>query len=109
MPTYSDVHQQKQSPLNRIPKEIRDLIFQYALTDDGVPLPNCDNVFRRGLKGYIPRVDSACTLLQTCKAVYIEAYRLPMQLNGYFEYRGSYGYYWNCPSRPHFARIIPVN
>ncbi|KAJ4360714.1 uncharacterized protein N0V89_001281 [Didymosphaeria variabile] len=82
LPAFSEVEQQKQSPLYRIPKEIRDLIFEYALTDDGAPSPNSDNVFRRSAKGEISEVDSACSLLQTCKAVYLEAYRLPMQLNG---------------------------
>jgi hypothetical protein len=67
-----------------LPKEIRDLVWEYALTDDGVPAPDCDNVFRRerGTGADIAKADVSCALLQTCKAVYLETYRLPMLLNG---------------------------
>ncbi|PVI02297.1 hypothetical protein DM02DRAFT_670600 [Periconia macrospinosa] len=112
LPPYSEVPQ-KQSQLYTIPKEIRDLIFEYALTDDGVPSFNCDNVFRRSTKGTIAKIDCACALLQTCKAVYLEAYRLPMLLNGYFAYRTKlyYGRHdgsrFNSPSRPDLGRIAP--
>lgn len=65
-----------------LPKEIRDLIFEYALANDSVPSKDSDNGFRRNMRVYIPKANSACSLLQTCKAVYLEAYRLPMQVNG---------------------------
>lgn len=82
---FSDANQQKQSPLYGIlPKEIRDLVFEYALADDGIPAPDSDNVFRRerGVATAIAPIDIACALLRTCKAVYLETYRLPMLLNG---------------------------
>ena len=82
---FSNVQQQEQSPLYGVlPKEIRDMIWEYALVDDGVPSPDRGNIFRRlaGTKADMVKVDSACALLQTCKAVYLETYRLPMLLNG---------------------------
>ena len=82
LPSFPNINQQKQSRLYIIPKEIRDLIFEYAFVDDGAPSFNCDNEFRRSTTGTIPRVKCGCTLLQTCKAVYLEAYRLPFLLNG---------------------------
>jgi hypothetical protein len=84
LPPFSNVDQQKQSRLYNIPVEIRNLIFQFAFADDGAPSLNCDNEFRRSTLGTIPSVTCACAFLQTCKAVYLEAYRLPMLLNGTF-------------------------
>lgn len=85
LPPYSEVGQQVQSPLYGVlPKEIRYLIFEFALADDGALAPDCDNLFRRecGTDDDVAESDVACTLLQTCRAVYQEAYRLPMQVNG---------------------------
>ena len=85
LPPFSNVLQQEQSPLYGVlPKEIRDMVWEYALVDDGVLSPDRDNISRRmpGTKADMVKVDSACALLQTCKAVYLETYRLPMLLNG---------------------------
>jgi hypothetical protein len=85
LPSSSKVEQQSQCPLYGVlPKEIRDLVWEYALADDGAPAPDCDNVFRRecGADADVTKVDVACALLQTCKVVYLETYRLPMLLNG---------------------------
>lgn len=85
LPAFTDVNQQKQCPFYGIlPKEIRDLVFEYALSDDGAPMPNSENKLRReaGVASDVARIDIACALLQTCKAVYLEAYRLPLLLNG---------------------------
>ncbi|KAF1971619.1 hypothetical protein BU23DRAFT_600169 [Bimuria novae-zelandiae CBS 107.79] len=96
LPSFSDVHQQKQSPLyNVFPKEIRDLVFEYALADNGVPSPTWDT-------GDVATNDAAVALLQTCKAVYLEAYRLPMLLNGFF-----YALNYNVPTRPALSRLGP--
>ncbi|KAJ4292799.1 hypothetical protein N0V90_009462 [Kalmusia sp. IMI 367209] len=113
LPSFADVHQQKQSPLYAVlPKEIRDLVWEYALADDGAPSADSDNGFRRerGIGAAVAKVDSACALLQTCKAVYLETYRLPMLLNGYLAYRinnfrGGYRIY--SPSRPDLEHIAP--
>ncbi|PVH92211.1 hypothetical protein DM02DRAFT_576098 [Periconia macrospinosa] len=113
LPPFSSINQQKQSQLYNIPMEIRNLIFQFAFTDDGAPPFNCDNEFRRSTSGTIPSVTCACALLQTCKAVYLEAYRLPMLLNGYLAYRTILYYgrpdgsQFNSPSRPDLERIAP--
>lgn len=85
LPPYSELQQQNQCPLYGVlPNEIRVLIFEFALADDGALTAGCDNVFRRecGTDADVAKTDVACALLQTCKAVYVEAYRLPMQLNG---------------------------
>ena len=85
LPPHSDVHQQEQSPLYSVlPNEIRGLLWEFALADDGMPAPNSGEAHMRIRRdrGDEARVDSACTLLQTCKAVYLETYRLPMLLNG---------------------------
>jgi len=85
LPPFSDVQQQWQCPLyGTLPKEVRDMVWEYALTDSRALLPYCENVFRRqrGSKVDFARVGSACALLQTCKAIYLETYCLPMLLNG---------------------------
>lgn len=83
--SFSDVNHQLQCPLYGVlPTEVRHLVFEYALVDGGAPLPNNDNIFRRqpANSAHIASMDVACTLLQTCKAIYLEAYRLPMLING---------------------------
>lgn len=85
LPPYSEINQQSQSPLYGVlPKEIRDLVWEYAFADNGILAPDCDNVFRRkcGSDADVDRCDIVRALLRTCKAVYLETYCLPMQLNG---------------------------
>jgi hypothetical protein len=85
LPPYAEIHQQEQSPLYSVlPKEVRDMVWEFALADDDVPPPDHDNMFRRerSAKVYTVKLDSACPLLQTCKVVYLETYRLPMLVNG---------------------------
>ncbi|KAF1968326.1 hypothetical protein BU23DRAFT_263928 [Bimuria novae-zelandiae CBS 107.79] len=87
LPSFSNIYQQNQSRLYSIPKEIHDLIFEYALTEDAALSPINDHALRRNSKGQVSKVNSAISILQTCKAVYLEAYRLPMLLNGCLAYR----------------------
>ncbi|KAF9728996.1 hypothetical protein PMIN06_005457 [Paraphaeosphaeria minitans] len=104
LPAFTNVNQQKQCPFYGIlPKEIRDLIFEYALADAGAPAPNSENKFRRepGAASDVADVDIACALLQACKAVYLEAYRLPSLLNGYVSYHE------DGPSRHDLTRLAP--
>lgn len=85
LPPYSEVQQQKQSPLYGVlPKEVRNMIFEFALADDNAIATDHDNISRWqvGSDADVPRLDIAHALLQTCKAIYLEAYCLPMQLNG---------------------------
>lgn len=81
----SEVEQQIQAPLyGLLPKEMRQLVWEFALADNNALAPDCDNVFRRecGTVADVARSDVAHALPQTCKAVYLKSYRLPMQLNG---------------------------
>ncbi|KAL5316409.1 hypothetical protein ACEPPN_015455 [Leptodophora sp. 'Broadleaf-Isolate-01'] len=68
---------QKGSPLydGRIPPEIRNSIFQFALTEDITTPYEVDKGYARpGYKGK-KKVNTA--LLQTCRQVYLETYHLP--------------------------------
>jgi hypothetical protein len=79
------VQQQTQSPLYGVlPKEVRNMIFEFALADDNTIATDHDNISRWqvGSDANVPRPDISFALLQTCKAIYLEAYCLPMQLNG---------------------------
>lgn len=73
---------QNVSPLfSTIPKEIRDLIFEYALRaypDPRRPYESTAQYARPGSTGH-PRI--AAELLSTCKAIYTECYQLPVTLN----------------------------
>ena len=85
LPPFGDVNQQKQCPLyDVLPKEIRDIIFEYVLCDDDAPSHASENSFERDRRTVtdIAKTGDACALLRTCKAVYIEAYRIPMLVNG---------------------------
>lgn len=75
------VQLQESSPLFSIlPKELRDIIYEYALTDDNNH-PNQDQPFRRAGGYALPKPNIAFNLLLTCRAVYLEAYQLAYILN----------------------------
>jgi hypothetical protein len=75
------VRLQESSPLFSIlPKELRDIIYEYALTDDNNH-PNQDQPFRRAGGYAFPKRNFAFNLLLTCRAVYLEAYQLAYILN----------------------------
>ena len=80
----SQLNPQTQSPLYRVATEIRFNIWEYALADNVVLLPNSDNVSQwiHLTDADLANSDSAIPLLHTCKVVYLETYRLPMMLNG---------------------------
>lgn len=81
---------QETSPLFAvIPKEMRDLIFEHALTaypDPKRPYGPNESYARPGVVGHL-RV--ATELLQTCKSIYLETYQLPITLNPVILYRDS--------------------
>lgn len=99
-----------------IPAEIRDMIFEYALKDCTSNLPNSEHRFqseqmrrRRSNANEpipLPPSDIAFNLLQTCRAVYMEAYQLAYLLNPLIVYA-----FGNLPSydicRPKFVRLAP--
>ncbi|OCK94548.1 uncharacterized protein K441DRAFT_112954 [Cenococcum geophilum 1.58] len=75
------VRLQESSPLFSIlPKELRDIIYEYALTDDNNH-PNQDQPVRREWKYTLPKPNIAFNLLLTCRAAYLEAYQLAYILN----------------------------
>ncbi|KAL0068509.1 hypothetical protein AAF712_004222 [Marasmius tenuissimus] len=97
-------HDQSQSPLfSDIPPEIRTIIFRCALLayyDKSRPFPN-DAYHHRPDFLYDDRIDTA--LLQTCRQIYLETYRLPIALNDHV--------FWCSPSRgpPSRSEESPVD
>ena len=90
--------------LTRLPREIRQMIWEYALTDTNSfsafnkfrwRADHADNVPK------FPTLDVAFDLLQSCKAIYMETYRLPLQLNSY-TVLGFHG-----PFRPDLKTLAP--
>ena len=67
-----------------IPKELRDLIWEFALTDctSNPPDRGRNQQDPNRSSGLYPS-DIAFSLLQTCRAVYLETYTLPLSLNPY--------------------------
>lgn len=97
-------NKQEECPLfGTIPREVRDLVYEFAMTDCTSHPPNCDNVFRRDMSSRnLPKpTDIALSFLQTCRAVYLEAYKLPFLLNPLIIYD------FNVPSYPEPSRLAP--
>ncbi|KAF2476011.1 uncharacterized protein BDR25DRAFT_339902 [Lindgomyces ingoldianus] len=103
---------QEECPLfSKLPTEVRQMVYDYALTDCTSHPLDGDNPYRQDLfynsqKITIRRPDIAVNLLQTCRAIYLEAYRLPLLLNPFIVYN------WGSqPSsdvtRPSFYRLAP--
>jgi hypothetical protein len=75
-----------------LPKELRDLIFEYALTDDKAQ--SLDSLVKRDLfsksrtriKNHKPTHDIAVNLLRTCRSCYLETWSLPLSLNPFIVY-----------------------
>ncbi|KAF2115097.1 hypothetical protein BDV96DRAFT_600230 [Lophiotrema nucula] len=96
------------------PREIREMIYEYAFTDCTSNPPDWDNPYRdnpyRREEGdnrvNLPETDIAIGFLQTCRAVYLEAYHLPILLNRFTVYK-----FGNLPSydicRPRFIELAP--
>jgi hypothetical protein len=86
------VKTQNQSPLFTIlPKELRDLVFEFALTDDKAQ--SLESLIKRNalklrLKINVrsPSNDIAVNLLRTCRAAYLETWYMPLSRNGYIVY-----------------------
>lgn len=86
------VRTQNQCPLfTLLPKEIREIVFEFALTDDkGQSLESLikRNVsrLRIQIQQQKPSNDIAVNLLRTCRAIYMETWTLPLSLNPYVVY-----------------------
>ncbi|KAF1964099.1 hypothetical protein BU23DRAFT_77350 [Bimuria novae-zelandiae CBS 107.79] len=86
----------------RLPREIRQMIWEHALTDTTSAPASGTSKWRSSL--YYPELpgsDIAFSLLQTCKAVYLETYRLPVQRNSFkaYDLQGA--------TRPDLKRVAP--
>ena len=86
---HDNINEQKQSELfNRLPAEIRDLVWQYALLVYSDPINSYHETQRYCRPGQdgIPRI--ALDLLLTCRAIYCETFELPLRLNALTYYDG---------------------
>ncbi|KAL5430561.1 hypothetical protein PMIN06_012503, partial [Paraphaeosphaeria minitans] len=99
------IYSQAQSTLlTGLPIEIREMIWEYALTDT-TSVPTCGTFMWRSDKmngkPKLPVSDIAFGLVESCKAVYLETYRLPLQLNYYtlYDFQG--------PFRPDLRILAP--
>ncbi|KAH3911212.1 hypothetical protein HBI56_107030 [Parastagonospora nodorum] len=85
------VRTQDQCPLfTKLPMEIRTLIFEFALTDTGAKQKSIASLLKRlaprgSPESKVMTCDMATTLLQTCRAVYLETWNLPLSLNPYIK------------------------
>jgi hypothetical protein len=87
------VRYQDQCPLfTTIPKELRDLIFEFALTD-GME-QSLESVIKRNASYISIRIDNqkptndiAVNLLRTCRSIYLDTWTLPLSLNSFISYR----------------------
>ncbi|OCL07967.1 hypothetical protein AOQ84DRAFT_439882 [Glonium stellatum] len=100
---------QESSPLfSVLPRELRDIIYEYALTDENNH-PNQDQPVRRA-QSYsvadLPKPSIAFNLLLTCRAVYLEAYWLPYILNPVIIYDIQYSPESDI-TRPSISRLAP--
>jgi hypothetical protein len=87
------VRYQNQCPLfTVIPKELRDLIFEFALTDgmeqslESVIKRNASHISIR-IDNQKPTNDIAVNLLRTCRSIYLDTWALPLSLNTFISYR----------------------
>lgn len=87
-----------------LPIEVREMIWEYALTDT-TSVPDRGTCMWRSFKPNgkpkLPVSDIAFGLVESCKAVYLETYRLPLQLNYYIVYD------FQGPFRPNLELLAP--
>ncbi|ORY15681.1 hypothetical protein BCR34DRAFT_558319 [Clohesyomyces aquaticus] len=83
---------QEKSPLcSTLPSELRQIIYEYALSDCTRSPTKSGNPYRRHdsqtkTKKRRPSSDIAINLLRSCRAVYLESYQLPLLLNPFIIY-----------------------
>lgn len=89
---HEPILNQVQSPLfSVLPRELRDLIFEFALTD--TKIDSFESLLRRNVSRFKFRPtnsttqDIATNLLRTCRAIYCETWTLPLSLNPYVIYK----------------------
>lgn len=92
--------------INGLPREIRQIIWEYALKDTPTTPAHSTFKWRGGRFGSesghkLPTSDIAFGLLRTCKAIYLETYTIPLQINSHVVY-GFQG-----PFRPDLKLLAP--
>jgi hypothetical protein len=109
----TSVNRQIHCPLfTLLPAEIREVLYEFAFTDCTSNPPNEDNLHRRHppsrmpVSRHRPLCDIAVHLLRTCKAIYLEAYKLPFLLNSYIVYNFGHLPSYDV-SRPRFRDLAP--
>ncbi|KAI1476851.1 hypothetical protein F4774DRAFT_420480 [Daldinia eschscholtzii] len=86
------IESQLQSPLfGKLPRELRDLVWRYSLTR----YEDLDNLYdiqkRYARPGQAAPLRVAVQLLETCRAIYVEAYLTPFQVNPIIIFHGDGG------------------
>ncbi|KAF3063604.1 hypothetical protein GL218_01359 [Daldinia childiae] len=84
------INSQLQSPLfGKLPRELRDLIWRFSLTryEDLDQLYDIQKPYAR--PGQAAPLRVAVQLLQTCRAVYVEAFLTPFQVNPIVVFHGN--------------------
>lgn len=91
-PRYSSIcpysiDPQPDAPLCSLPAELRNQIYTYVLTDHTTNPLKRDNALRTQRRYGVDRkllpYGASLALLQTCKQIYLETYKLPFLLNGF--------------------------
>lgn len=88
------VHEQLQSPLFKLPPELRDVVWSYACaasSDMSRPYEPNSHYCRPPEYTHAPRIDTA--MLLTCRKAYLECCHLPLSVNEhvFWAYRGPRG------------------
>lgn len=93
---------QEKSPLFALPREIRDAVYTHALRDThAVPAAGTRAYRAPWNDETTPQWTIALALLSTCRAVYLETFRLPFTLNAHTVY------HLRGPFRPDLKRLAP--
>ena len=77
--TLARCNSQLESRLYRIPKELRDLIFEYACTQSADPRHPYKETAYHHRPGHTARHKTYTSLLSTCRRIWLETNSLPMQ------------------------------
>ena len=76
---FANCNPQSQSKLYQLPKELRDLTFEYACTQSQDPRHKYRETAFYYRPGHTSRLKTHTSLLLTCRRVWLEANSLPMQ------------------------------
>lgn len=96
-------YHQSQSPLFQLPRELRDLIFEYASTQSEDPNYHYENTSYYYRSGHKARHKTHTSFLFSCRRVWLEAHATPMQRaeHTFWFQRGPYDQRSKFPSERH--------